>query len=65
MSEIIRYVLVDDEDSEGEWEYDKLDEAIAAAGKDYAVSGRTYIYDDSELVWTPNGVDIWPPKSGG
>lgn len=62
MAEITRYVLVDRQDNEGDWEYDKYDEAVKAAGNDHAVIQRTYVYDDSELVWTPNGRDSWPPK---
>lgn len=62
MAEITRYVLVDRDDNEGEYEYERYDEAVAAAGADHAVVERHYVYDDSELVWTPNGADSWPPK---
>lgn len=61
MAEINRYALVDEDDHEDDYEYERLDEAIDAAGSDHAVIMRTYIYDDSELVWTPNGADVWPP----
>lgn len=66
MSEIIRYVLVDEFDTDGDTEYETLQEAIEAAQRPgnvpSAVAQRTYVYDDSSLVWTPNGADIWPPN---
>jgi len=62
MAEILRYVTVNQEDQEGDYEYETMQEAIAAAGKSEAVIERTYTYDDSYLVWTPNGSDTWPPK---
>jgi hypothetical protein len=62
MGDILRYVLVDRFDREGDQEYDTLDEAIAAAGDDDAVVERTYEYGGSELVWTPDGGQSWPPK---
>ena len=62
MSEILRFVIVDSDNNEGDHEYADRDEAIRDAGKQgAAVIMRTYIYDDSELVWTPNGDDVWPP----
>lgn len=62
-AEILRYVLVDRDDNEGDYEYTTLAEAKADAGDDHAVVERTYTYDDSELVWTPDGSDTWPPKA--
>jgi hypothetical protein len=62
MSEITRYVLVDLDDNEGDYEFDSLREAQDAADSDHAIVERTYVYDDSSLVWTPNGDDTWPPK---
>lgn len=60
---IERYVLVDRDDIEGDHEYESLDEAKAAAAKyRSAVIARSYVYDDSELIWTPDGGDIWPPS---
>lgn len=64
MSEILRYVLVDESDNEQDYEYEKFDEAVEAAGSEMAVVQRTYTYDDSELVWTPNGKSTWPPGKG-
>lgn len=61
-SDITRYVLVDQNDQEQDFEYTDCQDAIAAAGTDHAVIERHYTYDDSELVWTPNGRDSWPPK---
>lgn len=62
MATIERYVLVSRDDSEGEYEYDTLQGAIDDADEDHAVIARQYVYDDSELVWTPDGSDVWPPK---
>lgn len=64
MSEISKYVIVDAADQEEDYEYDKFDEAKAEAerrGK-CAVIERKYVYDDSELVWTPNNEMTWPPS---
>ena len=42
--------------------HDTYQEAVTDARKyGLAVVQRTYIYDDHELVWTPDGPDIWPP----
>jgi hypothetical protein len=65
MSTICRYVLVDRNDQEEDHEYDSYPEAENEAkgrGNTHAVIERTYRYDDSELVWTPDGSDQWPPK---
>lgn len=63
-AEITRYVLVDESDVEGDYEYDTKNEAIgvAVARGHHAVIERTYVYDDSTLVWTPDGSDTWPPE---
>ena len=62
-----KYELIDQDghsDSSG-YLYDNADEAIADAKKygGYAVKMLTFEYSDSELVWTPNGNDVWPPES--
>lgn len=62
MAEILRYVLVDKDNNEGHNEYEDMSMAIEAADDDHAVVERTYTYDDSELVWTPDGSNTWPPK---
>ena len=62
MAEILRYVLVDRENNEGDYEYHSLKGAVEAAGSDEAVIERTYEYSDSELAWTPDGDDVWPPR---
>lgn len=59
---ILRYILVDSQDQEGDHEYDSYDEAVAAAGTTHAVIERSYTHDDSALVWTPNGGNRWPLK---
>lgn len=64
MAEILRYVLVDESDVEGDYEYEKFDDAVKDAAKyGKAVVQRTYTYDDQELVWTPDGSDVWPPSA--
>lgn len=63
MSDIRRYVLVDADDTELDYEYDSFNEASAAAStQGCAVIARIYEYSDSELVWTPNGEEQWPPE---
>lgn len=59
---ISRYVLVDRNDVEGEYEYESYDEAVRDAGTTHAVIEREYEYSDSSLAWTPNGRNTWPPK---
>lgn len=63
--EITRYVVSDEDGNELDTEYDTLDDARSAAQSygDCAVIERTYVYDDSQLVWTPNGGDTWPPEA--
>ena len=62
MSTITRYVLVDADDNEQDYEYERYTEAESDARRDgFAVIAREYVYDDSELVWTPDGSDSWPP----
>ena len=65
MSEIRKYVLVSADDSEYSNEYDEseyLDAVREAARLGCAVIARVYEYSDSELIWTPDGGSIWPPK---
>jgi hypothetical protein len=66
MSTITKYVVVDERDQEGDYEYDHLEQARAAAigAGNSAVIAREYEYSDSDLVWTPNGAMSWPPKPG-
>lgn len=60
---ISRYVLVDENDVEQDYEYERYDEAQAEAERQgCAVIEREYEYSDSTLVWTPNASDIWPPR---
>lgn len=61
MAEILKYVTVDRNGVEGDYEFDTLKEAREVAGTNSAVMQRTYLYDDSELVYTPDGGDQWPP----
>ena len=63
---IDRYVLVDRNDIEQDHEYPDCDEAIADARKhagQFAIIERQYEYSDSELIWTPDGSDSWPPDN--
>jgi len=64
MSEIRRYVLVDSEDNEQDYEYsDWFEAARDAEERNYAVVARIYTFADSELVWTPDGSNTWPPAT--
>ena len=65
MAEIQKYVLVDQDDVEQDWEYDTFREAQNAAQDqgNLAIIARTYEYTDSELAWTPNGSGTWPPHA--
>lgn len=63
MSEIQRYVLVDKDNQEDDYEYDQYSNAYETAKRrNCAVVARVYVYDDSELIWTPDGSDTWPPS---
>lgn len=62
MATITRYVLVDRNDVEGNVEYEDMAEAIDICDDDHAVIERTYEYADSEVVYTPDGSNVWPPK---
>jgi hypothetical protein len=64
VSEILRFVLVDRNNVEQDYEYTSFAEAKDQAVRQAcAVIQRTYTYDDSELVWAPNNADTWPPES--
>lgn len=65
MSEIRKYVVVDADDQEGDYEFASFDEAREAAVKQgqSAVIVRVYEYSDSELCWTSTGADTWPPAT--
>lgn len=62
MSEILKYVLVSDANVEADYEFDNYQDAVNEAGKFRAVICRTYVYDDSELVYTPDESLVWPPS---
>jgi hypothetical protein len=70
MNDIYRYVLVDLDDTENDYEYQDFEIAkrdatvLFLAGSPMAVVKRTYVYEDTSLVWTPDGTDNWPPKAG-
>lgn len=62
---ISRYVIVDALGGEDDEEVESFQEARRNV-EDYhsdpvAIMKRTYVYGDSELVWTTNGEDTWPP----
>lgn len=66
MADILRFVLVDENDVVGDHEYASYAEAEADARKQgKAVLQRRYTYEDEELVWTPNGSSTWPPAACG
>lgn len=60
MSTIERYVTVSPDNQEGDYEFNTLLDARAAAPEGHAIIERTYTYDDSALVDTPCGCDMWP-----
>lgn len=68
MATISRYVIVNDQDHEEDYEYEDFDKAKEDAetreekGERLAIVERTYEYSDSELVWTSTGADRWPPR---
>jgi len=63
---IERYVLVDQDDREEDYEFDYFQDAKTEAARiGKAVAVRTYVYEDSELIWTPDGSDTWPPEREG
>lgn len=59
---IFRYVLVDAAGVEREGEYRRLQDAIDAGRSiGHAIRRREYVIVSSDLVWTPDGSDTWPP----
>lgn len=65
MSEIRTYVLVNDDDEYVSDEFDTLDEAkneVSFRNEPFAIVALVYTFEDSELVWTPDGGKVWPPK---
>jgi hypothetical protein len=63
LAEIRRYILVDTDDTELDPEFDSFTEAQEQAqASGCAVAARIYEYSDTELVWTPDGGDTWPPE---
>ena len=63
MAEITLYVLVDSHDVPGITNYENFEEAKREAQKyGMAVVAHVYEWADSELTWTPNGEDTWPPE---
>ncbi|MDH3291534.1 MAG: hypothetical protein OEO20_11385 [Gemmatimonadota bacterium] len=60
---IIRYHLVDSDDRVDDYPYDSYQEAYETARRrNMAVLAYVYEFADSELIWTPNGADTWPPE---
>jgi hypothetical protein len=67
MSEIRKYVLVNANDQEENHEYNLLHDAVEDAKRRHvpmAVIARTYVFDDSEMVWNTEGSDVWPVNGG-
>jgi phage I-like protein len=63
-SEVHRYVVVGRDDVEDDYEHETLEQAVRQAeSTGGAVLRVTYEYSDSELCWTPDGSDRWPPES--
>lgn len=60
---ISRYVLVDEDDMEGDKEYSDYREIEKLAiERGCAIIERIYVYEDSNLIFTPDGEFSWPPK---
>ena len=61
---IERYALVDLEGARDDtvW-YEDCQEAIGQAGTTHAVEALQFRFSDSELVYTPNGSQTWPPPT--
>ena len=70
MSEINTWVVVDQHDQYVSEECPTFAEArndaeqrAQQSGEPHAVVMFTYVFDDSELSWTSNGADVWPPSA--
>ena len=60
---IEKYVLVDGADVALDGYYDSFQKARSeAVAKGCAVVAHIWEWSDSELVWTPDGGDTWPPE---
>lgn len=59
---ITTYVVVDENNQYVSEEHDTMQEAINGAEEhgNAAVVELQYEFTDSELVWTPNGGNVWP-----
>ena len=65
MADITKYVLVNREGYEEGGYFDSYKKAEAEASRsDCAVVAHIYVYDDNDLVWTPDGSDEWPMPGG-
>lgn len=63
MSEIRKYILVDSHGNEDDCYRDDYRDAYEQARKrNCAVVAHVFTFDDSELIWTPNGDTTWPPN---
>lgn len=63
MSTISRWVLIDLNDVEQDYEYSDYEEAKTAAEKaGFALAERLYELTETALSWTPNSEISWPPK---
>lgn len=62
---ITTYVVVDENNQYASEEHDTMQEAINDATQrgNAAVVELQYEFTDSELVWTPNGGNVWPVTS--
>ena len=61
---IERYALVDidGERDDTVW-YEDCQRAIAEAGSTHAVEALQFRFSDSDLVYTPDGSQTWPPST--
>ena len=59
---IEKFAVVNEHNHESDLEFDTFEAARSAAGNNNAVVRRIYDFQDSVLVWTPDGSNDWPPR---
>lgn len=69
LGNILKYVIVNENNVEDEHEFDTLVEARGVAevrsglGERLAIIERQYAFEDSDLAWTSTGDTTWPPMT--
>lgn len=60
MSDINRYLVIDPQGNDTGYEYESFKEAKEIAAKyGHAVLELQYSLRDTELVWAPDGSEVW------